>query len=235
MTDSSRDAVRLRPNALRAKYAIAFIWVVMAMEALSLFSSYLQLGLLNSFQNGEAISEATADANDIREALIGLLYLVSYIISAVTFIQWFRRAYFNLGMRVKPLNESEGMAAGYWFIPIMNLFKPYRMMMELHGRTAELVAPMAPDPVRARSQDHITVWWVFWVASNIMGQVVFRVSGDANTIDELANSAVISMVDAALSLPLAILAVLVIKRYAALEQLLAAWKSPVDQFDEAGR
>lgn len=43
------------------------------------------------------------------------------------------------------------------------------------------------------------------------------------------------MVDAALSLPLAILAVLVIKRYAALEQLLAAWKSPVDQFDEAGR
>ncbi|MBL7957670.1 MAG: DUF4328 domain-containing protein [Flavobacteriales bacterium] len=225
----------LRPNAQRARTAIALIWVVMAFDVAILVSSYMEHDLLSSWQAGTAISEEVAEANDARQLVIGLLRTAAFIISAVTFIQWFRRAYFNLGMRVKPLNESEGMAAGYWFIPIMNLFKPYRMMMELHGRTAELVAPMAPDPVRARSQDHITVWWVFWVASNIMGQVVFRVSGDANTIDELANSAVISMVDAALSLPLAILAVLVIKRYAALEQLLAAWKSPVDQFDEAGR
>jgi hypothetical protein len=225
----------LRPNAQRARTAIALIWVVMAFDVAILVSSYMEHDLLSSWQAGTAISEEVAEANDARQLVIGLLRTAAFIISAVTFIQWFRRAYFNLGMRVKPLNESEGMAAGYWFIPIMNLFKPYRMMMELHGRTAELVAPMAPDPVRARSQDHITVWWVFWVASNIMGQVVFRVSGDANTIDELANIAVISMVDAALSLPLAILAVLVIKRYAALEQLLAAWKSPVDQFDEAGR
>jgi len=225
----------LRPNAQRARTAIIMIWVVMALDAAILISSFLEYQLLSSWQAGAEISEDAAEANDTRQMIIALLRTVAFIVSAVTFIQWFRRAYFNLGKRAANLKESEGMAAGAWFIPIINLFKPYRIMVELHERTVELVAHMLPDPDRARSKDHITVWWVFWVASNILGQVVFRVSKDASTIDELANSSIISMVDAALSVPLAILAVNVVRRYAALEPLLAEWKSPVDAFDEAGR
>lgn len=224
----------LRPNAKRARIAIIMIWAVMACDIIMMISSYLEYDLLASWQAGADFDEAAATANDAREMVVAVVRTIVFIASAITFIRWFRRAYFNLGKRAANLKESEGMAAGAWFIPIVNLFKPYRIMVELHERTVELVANMLPDPDRARSKDHITVWWVFWVASNILAQVNVRIAKEAETVDALANSALFSIVDAALSIPLAMLAVNVIKRYSALEQPLADWKSLPDAFDEAG-
>jgi hypothetical protein len=225
----------LRPNAQRARIAIAMIWAVVACDMLMALSAFLEYRLLTSWQAGAEFDEAAANANDMREMAIAFLRTAVFIISAITFIQWFRRAYFNLGKRAANLKESEGMAAGAWFIPIINLFKPYRIMVELHERTVDLVVHRLPDPDRAKSKDHITVWWVYWVAANIIAQVTVRLAGAATSIDALANSAIISMVDSAIMLPLGLLAINVIKRYSALEPLLADLKSPVDAFEEAGR
>ncbi len=224
MTDSSRDAVRLRPNALRAKYAIAFIWIVMAMEVLSLFSSYLQLGLLNSFQNGEAISEATAGANDTREALIGLLYLVSYIISAVTFIQWFRRAYFNLHLRVANLSQPESWAALGWFIPILSLFRPYQIMKELYRETLALLARKGVTLHFAPHTGLVGWWWALWVINSVLGQIVFRASMSAESVGEILFTTQADMVASAIGIPLGLITIRVIKNYADLEPLLASMK-----------
>ena len=83
----------LKPNGQRAKYVITLIWIVLALEIVSLISGYFQYDLLQTAANGGEISAETATANDTREQIIGIVYLIAYIISAVTFIQWFRRAF----------------------------------------------------------------------------------------------------------------------------------------------
>ncbi len=51
---------------------------------------------------------------------------------------WFRRAYFNLHQKVSYLSHSEGWAAGSWFVPIVNLYRPYQIMKEIYVETKEL-------------------------------------------------------------------------------------------------
>ena len=81
----------------------------------------MQYDLLQTVANGGFISDEAVEANDTRESFLGIIYLIAYIISGITFIMWFRRAYFNLHQKVSWLNHSEGWAAGCWFVPIVNL------------------------------------------------------------------------------------------------------------------
>src|SRR5690554_1359559 len=112
----------LRPNETRAKTAMILIWIVLGLDVISAISSYFQAKLLRIAAMGEFISQEMANANDVRESIIGIVYLIVYVISGVTFIMWFRRAYYNLHQRDSNLSYGEAWAAGSWFIPILNLF-----------------------------------------------------------------------------------------------------------------
>lgn len=123
----SNSNYELRPNQSRAKNAVLFLKIMLAIEIVSLISDYLQYDLLNNTD----ITEELAAANDSRQQIIGLLYLGVFIPTAATFIMWFRRAYHNLGQleeNVAYLQNDTGVA---WFIPILNLYKPYRIMKDL--------------------------------------------------------------------------------------------------------
>ncbi|MBN2680940.1 MAG: DUF4328 domain-containing protein [Bacteroidales bacterium] len=115
----------LRPNLQRAKNAKIFVYISMAMGIGMLISMYLQSELLAKAARGEFVTVEDVNSNDQRHVLVSSLYIIVYIISAITFIQWFRRAYFNLHLKTKNLSSSEGWAAGCWFVPVLNLFKPY--------------------------------------------------------------------------------------------------------------
>jgi len=80
-----------------------------------------------------------AESNDLRQLVIAIISMVVALISAVTFIMWFRRAYFNLHSRVSKLSFTEGWAAGAWFVPIVNLGRPLNIMQELYNKTAALL------------------------------------------------------------------------------------------------
>ena len=135
----------LKPNGQRAKNAITLIWIVLALEIISLISGYFQYDLLQTVANGGEISTETATANETREQMIGIIYLIAYIISAITFIQWFRRAYFNLHLKVNHLSHTEGWAAGSWFVPIISLYRPYQIMKEIYQETKELLIEKGID------------------------------------------------------------------------------------------
>ena len=211
---------KLRPNEERAKAAIALLWIVMAMDIISLISGYFQYDLLQSVANGNNLSLAEADANDTREMLIGILYIVIFIVSAVTFIQWFRRAYFNLHLKVRGLSETEGWAAGAWFVPIISLYKPYHIMKELYEKTKQLFNTNKIKDNGKLDTSILGWWWALWIISNIVGQAVFRISLRAETVDELISSTIADMVMSVIGIPLAYLAIQVVKNYSEIEPLL---------------
>ena len=211
---------KLKPNGQRAKNAIILIWIMLALDSISLISGYFQYDLLQMVANGNEISIEQANANDSREQIISLLYLIAYIISAITFIQWFRRAYYNLHLRVTNLSYPEGWAAGSWFIPILCLFRPYQIMRELHVETKALLTRKAVVINSNFTTSTLGVWWAFWLVNNAMGQFVFRYAQRAETIEELTISTLTSMATNIIGVLLALLTIKVIANYAAVEPLL---------------
>ena len=208
----------IRPNKKRAKIAQTFIWIVMLLDIISIYSSYLQYDLLKSLQNNETISEQIIYSNDARQQIIGIIYFIVYIISAVTFIQWFRRAYYNLNVRTK-CRFSEGWAAGSWFVPIISLYRPYQIMKEMWLETAKIIKSKSNETFD-NSTTILGFWWTLWIISNYIGNYVLKSSFKAETIEDLINSTVADMIMSLLGIPLAIVTVKIIKSYSLKEEKL---------------
>jgi len=214
----------LRPNEKRAKNAILLIWIVLAMEVISLVSGYFQYDLLKTVANGGFISAEEATSNDTRERIIGIVHMIIYITSAVTFIQWFRRAYYNLHLRASYLLHSEGWSAGCWFVPIICLYRPYQIMKELYQETKFILTKKGLSFENTFTTRSLGWWWTLWITSNILGQFIFRVAMNAKTVDQFTVSTVASMIGNIIGIPLALITVKVIRDYSNVEPLLIEMK-----------
>ena len=220
---------QLRFNEKRAKLAILLIWFSMAADILSFISGYLQHDLLTDAANGVAVTIEGAQANDSREKFMGIVSLCVFVISGITFIQWFRRAYYNLQSRVNYLEFSEGWAAGSWFVPIVSLYKPYHMMLELYRRTDDYLDEKKIKINTAFSTRFIGTWWALWILNNLVGQYVLRSSLSSKSIDELTSLTTASMISNVIGIPLAIITVKVISDYAKVEKVLYDYKEEVEK------
>ncbi len=103
-------------------------------------------------------------------ALLGLGYIPVWITGIVFFCMWKHRVCSNayaLGGMGKSLNPvTPGWAVGYYFIPIVSLWKPYQAMKEIW------CASVDPE----KSSTALTTWWIWWIGSGILGQVSFRMT-----------------------------------------------------------
>jgi len=213
---------KLKPNEQRAKTAILWIWIVLALEIVSLISSYMQYNLLQIVANGGFISEKAAEANDIREAIVGGIYAIAYIVSFITFIMWFRRSYFNLHQKVRWLQFSESWAAGSWFVPIINLYRPYQIMKEIYVETKYLFTKKGLSEEVGYTTSYLGWWWALWLISGFVGQIVFRAAfRGADTVNSLISTTVGHMILCVLGIPLAFIMVKIIRDYSKIEPLLA--------------
>ncbi|MDD5149340.1 MAG: DUF4328 domain-containing protein [Flavobacterium sp.] len=210
----------LKPNEQRSQNAILLIWIALAMNCISLISSYFQYDLLQTAANGGKISAEDITSNDNREQAIGIIQIIVFAVSAITFIQWFRRAYFNLHLRVNHLSHSEGWAAGCWFVPIINLFRPYQIMKELFQETHLFLKRNDIFTNEHFSTSSLSLWWTFWIIDRFFGQFVFKYSMKAETIDELTTSTIAEMVSNGIGIVLAIITVNIITEYSKLEPLM---------------
>ncbi len=222
----------LLPNQQRAKTAILLVWLVFAMEIISLISAYFQYTLLQTVAQGGEVSMEAANANDSREQIIAIIYLIVYLVSAVTFIQWFRRAYYNIHQLVPYCLNTEGWAAGSWFVPILNLFKPYQIMKEIFSETNRLLSGREETESRELSISLIGWWWAFWLINGFLGQLYFRLTLKAETLDDFLTSTTIGMIGNLASIPLVIITVVIIRKYAAVEPLLHELEIPAEEGEE---
>jgi hypothetical protein len=105
--------------------------------------------------------------------LIGLGETLLTIAIAVVFLVWLYRSYANLAaLGVEGLSYSPGWAVGYFFIPILNLFRPYQVVQEIwKGSDPEYESTNAEAWKNAPGSALVAGWWLFWLMSNIVGQV----------------------------------------------------------------
>jgi hypothetical protein len=213
----------LKPNKIRAKVIITFLVIALILDIAFIVSSYLQLNLLRSVQSGMIISISEANANDMRHALIAIVRGLVGIVCIVTFIMWFRRGYYNLHQRVSNLSHSEGWAAGAWFVPFLNLWRPVQIMSEMNRETQTLLVKEKLTEPNKRLGILIAVWWTVWLASGVFNVIIQSIySGDriSPTLDELVGETYENLYTTYATIPAAILVILVIRSYSKMEDLL---------------
>lgn len=209
----------IRPNDQRAQWTLFMIIIVMALDLISLLSSLMQLDLLDQIKKGQFVADAVLTSNDSREQSIGVLYIIAFIISGVVFIRWFRRAYYNLHLRTRNCEHSDGWAAGAWFTPIISLFRPYQIMLELWTKTTDMIS-IKSNKIHGGTTALISVWWALWIVSNYIGKYIIKYAFNSKTIEELINLTIANCVDAVISIALAVVTLIMVKAYAKREELL---------------
>ncbi len=211
----------LKPNEQRARNAILLILIVLALGIANLISSYMQYDMLQFVANGGSVPDEALEANDTRESVLGIIYFIAYVVSAITFIMWFRRAYYNLHQKVRGLACSEGWAAGSWFVPFLCLYRPYQIMKEMYVETKKFFIEKGFSEKVDYSTSYLGLWWALWIISAIIGQFLTRFALKADTVDSLITTTVGYMISGVLEIPLALITVKVIKDYSKVEPLLA--------------
>ena len=180
-------------------------WLLIAGIALSLvsfLSDAAEFRLLRDIQSGafesQAALMAAAESSDSRQAVIGVAYFVLFVAIGIAILMWIYRANSNAhalgaaGMRFRP-----GWAVGWYFIPILNLWKPYQAMKEIWKVSAD------PRTWQAQERSPLLPWWWFlWIVSGILGQAYFRLSLRAEEIDALKAASALGMLTDAIDIPL---------------------------------
>ena len=207
----------MKPNNKRAKIAEQLIWIVTGLQMAFLISTFLQYLLLKNISNGVFTSIEQANFNDMRQLIISVMYSIAFIVSAVTFIQWFRRAYYNQEILFVHMGTTNGWAAGAWFVPIMNLFKPYQMMKELYFNAENRLVDNGLETEKKNRFTIIGSWWTMWIVLSISNRILSAVSNNSQVVDVMIGASIFSMVLSFLFLPLGILAVKTIRNYNEME------------------
>ncbi len=189
-------------NGLMCKLTCVLLGVCIFACVLNIVSSFLQLGLLQ----GPAFTDEQASANDLREQAAGVFYIVVFLFTAIVFSTWINRAHHNVrGFGAQSMTITPGWAVGYFFIPILNLFRPYKAMSELWR------ASQSPGDWISNSSGLVPAWWTLWLLNFILGRISQQVGNAATTIDGLIASTWWSIAVAVMTIPLAIVAMGMVK------------------------
>ncbi|MEO5582649.1 MAG: DUF4328 domain-containing protein [Saprospiraceae bacterium] len=194
---------------------------MLLINLVALVSGYLQYELLKNAADGGGIPMDEATSNDQREQIIAIISVLLFIAGTVYFIMWFRRAYYNLWQLVPYLSFSEGWAAGAWFVPFINLVRPYRIMKELYVETSNILRKNGHLDEDALSTKYLGLWWALYLIVVTGDQIISKLTIKADTIDDLLIATQLGMIGNVIAIPFCLITIKVIRDYSKIEPLLS--------------
>lgn len=205
----------IRDNAARARQAIISLLLVvttiLTLAAFRIWQYFLLEDSINGIYSDDQLSLTDQLVTTTYWSTIG-----AYVLCAILFIMWFRRAYYNLH-QLNPgyPSETEGWAAGAWFVPILNLFRPYNIMKEIWAGTLAL----APNRV---SQQYpggiISTWWILWIVLSVVERGVSGMYKTAEDAPSFQTAIIIQVINILLTTVCAALLIYLIRSYSKLEK-----------------
>ncbi|BDD08248.1 hypothetical protein FUAX_06800 [Fulvitalea axinellae] len=214
---STLDLIKtnLKDNANRARTVNI---VFMIFVAVSIFQFFFSIVLIGVFESGDYELTATFQ---VLESIIALAVFGLMIVSIVVFLNWFRRAYGNLHRAgVKHLEYSETMAIWAFFIPFVNLVRPYSIMKEIWNDTQSAIQKLDSDYSPNISTSLVGWWWGFHIFSNIVSTAIVRLSPEGVTLQELTTIAQADLFIHTMTAIDALLVVLMVRKISNMESKL---------------
>ncbi len=218
---SNKDKIEIWDNSKRAKNLITVFWIIVGLTILGLVPGFLELQLLNKLKVGEYVSDQEINISDITQGIFGLVQSVTYIVSIVFFLNWFRRAYGNLHrVKVSP-KYQESMALWTWFIPIISLFRPVQIMNEIWTQTQQKIVRLDSSYVVKQGGLKIGLWWTLFIISNFVGNYILKSVFRDETIEDLIQGSQALLVSDVMQIPEALLVIFIVKELSSMESKLA--------------
>ena len=151
---------------------IFLLALCIAIEVMAVVLALSQIPLLSK----QVVTEADNATNDVIQAIPAIARLAAYLITGVLFLVWIYRVHKNLpALGVVRPRYSPGWAVGWFFVPFMNLVRPYEVVRELWKDSnpdvglSDTFFKQHPQSIRhypSRSR-LIGLWWGCWIASLI--------------------------------------------------------------------
>ncbi|MFM2229727.1 MAG: hypothetical protein RL607_985 [Bacteroidota bacterium] len=207
----------LNPNDQRGQYARIAVLIVLLISLGSIVSDYMQFQLIRAFENGAHFEQEALENNDNRQQFFVIVHFVFWVIAGIFFLQWFRRAYYNLIQQVTYTDETDSWAVWSWFIPIISLYKPYVLFKELFDKTTEFLSAQG-EKVPNVPNFALGIWWGIFTISRII-QNIARVVFKGETLESLKTQTMFSILDAVLLIGSGLLLLFIMDRYQALERI----------------
>ncbi|KWT58422.1 hypothetical protein ADL21_29555 [Streptomyces albus subsp. albus] len=207
----------LRPTKGLATAVTVLLYAVIATDLFALGADFTMRALLSDLAS---VSKQEADRADDLYALAAVIQGGVLIATAVAFIIWFHRSRVNAEHYTRDVcTLGRGWAIGSWFVPIGNLWLPYRVAKE----TWQASAQSAPDGSwRTVSMAPVRAWWTLWVVSLVVGRIGNTLYEKAQLPDTLRQAVSVVALSDLLDAVAAVLAILFIRKLTRMQQLPAA-------------
>jgi hypothetical protein len=200
-----------RTAAQRARLAMIALLVVVAVEIAALVADVGRVGITNRILRADTVSDGEVTASDTFVQLTAVLEIAVMIACAALFLSWLHRVVANgpaLGGR--ELRYTPGWAVGWWFVPVLNLVRPFQVV-------AEAWVVSARDPSAGLGL-LLPAWWGLFILGNVVSRfLVVRTGGD--DVTALRNAAIIDIVASVVLVVAALLCVVMVRRLTERQEL----------------
>ena len=209
--EASPAAAGYRSALPLAKAMVAVLGLNAFVEVLSDLNGLLTISVMERVAAGEQVPEAQLSAIDTRSSVVvglGLILLVTVIVQFCLFMARTNRnaRAFGSHLRITPR-----WAAGFFFVPIVNLWKPYQAMKEIWQGSD-------PDPNvyawHVRVPALMKFWWAVYLLNNFGGYIVLRSAKIEPSPRELIENTWAEIITSATAIGAAILAALLVRAVA---------------------
>lgn len=138
------------------------------------------LSLTQRGSSGEGYALSEGETYDSLDVFLGLSTLAMTAVTGTLFVTWLWAAYRSDQVDPVRLTHGSGWTIGVWFVPFLNLVRPYRLVRDLRAGIRSGLGDERPDP-----RPHSVAWW--WGSYLVMlfsGSAVGRLSGIVETATE---------------------------------------------------
>ncbi|MBT2424611.1 DUF4328 domain-containing protein [Streptomyces sp. ISL-112] len=132
-----------------------------------------------------------------------------FLATGILFVLWFHRTRRNAEVFDLSVQKmGPGWAVGGWFVPVANLWFPYRVADGIWTGSA----PIGPEGGRvAVPRALLNFWWALWVASLLSDQITAQALDDAEKPEQFARGLGLVAVADAVEIVAAVLAILFVR------------------------
>jgi hypothetical protein len=193
----------------RALIACVLLCVCIGICIFQALSTTSQILLLERAAQGIRASHAEAQSNDFRQSLLASLGLLAFLVCGIAFVVWLYFAYKILpSLGATRLEYSPAAAAVSFFIPFVNLIRPYQVVSEIWRASMpgaegwSWTATATPNTIRA--------WWTLYLLYGFSGIAVNLTSKD-RSIAGLISMSYTMLFKAVAEIAAAVLAIVVVQ------------------------
>jgi hypothetical protein len=142
--------------------------------------AYDVMGDLAAGATGDDVMER-AERADTLYGTGGLVQSAVMLATVVVFLVWFHRVRVNAEV-FNPFGhrKKRGWAVGAWFVPVVNLWFPRRIALDVWDASGPWNAP--------RSHGLLNAWWAAWLLSLFTGQLATTAYRRAETVEEIRSA-----------------------------------------------